>query len=300
MIPFGAGACFFPPPIDLEEVTPDAASTDAPDDLADALPPPCDLDADFTEPQEVGGFEAFAQGHAGGGMSADELTVVLAGYGEDGGWDAYIATRSSRDQPFGDVRELAASTPYLEYWPQLTPDGLELYFHADVPGRSPPSDVFVATRTSTSLEFGPSEPVLALAQSTVGELSVFPLEHAIYLNVQAVPGQALSTYRAARTVGGVAAPTPVEGIPVGAENPVVSADERTILFARRDGSEPYEIWIATRSSPAVAFDPPRPVAGVNTGLDEWPTYLTADGCRLYFQRRVADTSASGLWVASRP
>jgi hypothetical protein len=81
---------------------------------------------------------------------------------------------------------------------------------------------------------------------------------------------------------------------------VVSGDELTLYYAT-DGApgEVFgDIWVTTRPSRDVAFGEPTIVTGVNTSYDEFPQWISPDGCRLYLGRSTTDTD-NYLFVAER-
>jgi hypothetical protein len=79
-------------------------------------------------------------------------------------------------------------------------------------------------------------------------------------------------------------------------------DELTIYFAslRTDGGAKgnLDIWMARRSSVDEQFGLPRNVAKLNTPLSEYPTWISADGCRLYIAKGEANDSFD-IYVATR-
>jgi hypothetical protein len=67
--------------------------------------------------------------------------------------------------------------------------------------------------------------------------------------------------------------------------PVVAPDELTIYFVAQDSATRTDIWTATRATKADSFGEAAPVVEVNTDLgNEVPSFISADGCRLYFDR----------------
>ncbi len=92
-------------------------------------------------------------------ISADGLTLYFdsncpGGYG---GWDIYITTRATKNDPWGDA--VVAPKPInrtgnaadLEPW--ISPDGLEIYFTADRAGGYGNMDIWVARRTTEAAQW---------------------------------------------------------------------------------------------------------------------------------------------------
>jgi hypothetical protein len=46
------------------------------------------------------------------------------------------------------------------------------------------------------------------------------------------------------------------------------------------------IWVATRTSTSDPFGAPRAVAELDQGTDAFPSWVSADNCRLYFSKKV--------------
>jgi hypothetical protein len=79
-------------------------------------------------------------------LSADELTIVFNNP-DVGGWDMYIATRSSRDFAFGTARNLSEiNTAGTEQRPFLSPDALSIYWSLG-------GKIYEATRSSLNDPF---------------------------------------------------------------------------------------------------------------------------------------------------
>jgi Tol biopolymer transport system component len=82
-------------------------------------------------------------------LSSDELTMVFNDPAI-GGWDMYIATRTSRTSAFSDVRSLSEiNTAGAEMRPFLSPDALSIYYCDGSSGH-----IFEATRQSLNDQFG--------------------------------------------------------------------------------------------------------------------------------------------------
>ena len=71
-------------------------------------------------------------------------------------------------------------------------------------------------------------------------------------------------------------------------DPTLSPDEQVIVFAslRPGGLGGTDLWYAV-GSPGVGltFDPPQLMPGINSAESDGETFLSADGCELYFSSR---------------
>jgi hypothetical protein len=78
--------------------------------------------------------------------------------------------------------------------------------------------------------------------------------------------------------------------------PVASADELTLYFAVHNGPSDAvahtDLWMAVRSSRSSPFAL-RELAELNTGAHEVPSFISEDGCRLYFDRTTRTPFAWG-------
>jgi hypothetical protein len=84
--------------------------------------------------------------------------------------------------------------------------------------------------------------------------------------------------------------------------PVLSPDGLRIYFAsdRPSGAGLLDIYTATRAVVTGAFAAPQRVAELSTASNDAPTWLSPDGCRLYFVSDRAGGTGLDLYVASKP
>ena len=91
-------------------------------------------------------------------LTADDLVIVFDSPfrpGSTGGHDLFMASRTSTEEPFGNIRELSEiNTTENESGPSLLPDGLTLYFNSTNRDEHTGSNVFKATRSSLIEPFG--------------------------------------------------------------------------------------------------------------------------------------------------
>jgi hypothetical protein len=80
----------------------------------------------------------------------------------------------------------------------------------------------------------------------------------------------------------------------------VPSDDGMYIYFRSDhgdaGGLPH-IWVARRISPGGTFTFARPVTELNSAADDEPTWLSADGCRLYLSSGRSGTMH--VYVAER-
>lgn len=102
--------------------------------------------------------ELHVDGETAGEMSltGDELQIFFHSIrpGGTGGIDLWTATRTSTEEPFGNIRPLyELNTPENDAGPHVMPDGLTLYFMSNRSGY-PTGQIFKATRLSRNETFG--------------------------------------------------------------------------------------------------------------------------------------------------
>ena len=90
--------------------------------------------------------------------------------------------------------------------------------------------------------------------------------------------------------------------------PVVSADKLTVYFSSNrtnsvigpDGHTPsYDIWMAHRARVTDTFPEPARVTELSTPADEYPGWLSADNCRMYFSSIDSTGQHLDIYMASR-
>jgi Tol biopolymer transport system component len=227
-------------------------------------------------------------------LSPDGLTIYFAS-NRDGTWDVFQATRSSRTEAFSSVeKNLEVSTDTdAETRFALSKDGLEAFLATDRPGGAGGSDIWRATRSSTTTPFSPADfkPVAALS-SSANEWDPYPsadglrLYYVIHDWVDGMGGTEIVVAARSDPQAAFSAPAAVQGVnsSVVDDNPAVTADERVIVFSseRPGGQGDKDIWYAVSASDTDDFSSPKPVPAVNSANDDSELYITPDGCELYF------------------
>jgi hypothetical protein len=282
-----------------------AAPIDAPklvDTLDSAPAQRCNATAPFGSAINLGSAVNTAANEATPRLSPDELTIVFSRLNADGTWDMYTASRTSATEAFGSASVMASlNSVYTDLWPTLTPDSLGIYFNTDrnnsMTGNE---DVFYAGRASAAADF--DAPAIA---------SGFQLND----NQPYVAGDGLAVYFSSstrpETTGGTdLLYAPIDGsgnvgtaqvligdvnTPANEQVPVVTPDELTLFFCRSNGTDD-DIYTASRSSMSSPWSAGSAVPGYATvGVEEVPTWISPDGCDLYFYDNGSDMpDAQGL------
>jgi len=266
---------------------PDAPAADASIDAAAA----CDPRANFGTPMPLAGFATGGTEYAPR-LSPDELTLYTSGPLGDGSTrsDLYVATRASVETAFGHPTRLTTSSEADDYNPTVSSDGLTLFFDSTRGGG--PRRLYVAARSTTLGEFGSASLLAGVGSAVAEDADIQPFVSAdgveLWFSSSRTGGRgATDLWRALRSGAGFGAPEAIVGLSssVADELPLVSADRLTVYFGSNRGGDGttggFDIWTARRTTVDDGFPSPTPLAHVNTAGNDFPTWLSPDGCRLY-------------------
>jgi hypothetical protein len=197
-----------------------------------------------------------------------------------GGGDIFVTTRASVSAPWGTptvVPELSSTSG--ETTPKISSDGLTIYFASDRLGAG--YDLFVSTRASrTSAWSTPSAVVELNTAFRETGASMSPTELSLVLTSDRDGNT--DSYLATRTSPTAAWSTPVaiaEANSPGYEaDPCLTHQDRVLVFeSDRPGSDGLgDLYIATRASSAVPFDPPVPLTELNSPTYEEDAFISDD------------------------
>jgi hypothetical protein len=269
----------------------------------------CDPSAVFGPPVPVADVNTSTASNIGARLTADELTMYFASLRvANNGYDLYLATRPSVGLAFtvrGPIEEL--STTESERSPSLAADGLELAFTFG-------TDVKIARRTSTSGPFAAAELLAAANEDLRADIDPFMAPNGdVYFASNRATGAPSRTaiYFVKRLVDGgfeQATAVPVQPSLAGPASdgyPVLSSDGLALYFGstRTDDSGDVEgdIWMVRRDAPNAAFGPPTRIGALSSpGFADFPTWLSADNCRLYLSSTRGGNGIFQIYVATRP
>jgi hypothetical protein len=273
----------------------DAALGDAPPSAR------CDPTAAFGTPKPLATLNGPTE-DLGGRLSADQLTILFSRTNTDMTWDIYSATRSATTDAFGTPQVVGPlNTIYSELWPALTPDGLTVYFMSDriAPGSY---GMWAAKRTATTAAWGPP---MAVADLMTGDATPFVANATGFYFASGTRTGAGKNDIFRATLSATGAMTMIGGViggvdtPASEDIPILTADELHMFFARNNGTD-FDIYEASRSSTSDGFGAAAAVPGLAmAGFDELPSWISADGCDLYYSS-AAGVTGSDLFVVSRP
>jgi Tol biopolymer transport system component len=277
-------------------------STDA--SVAGNAPARCSPTASFGAPTALTSLNTTADDERAE-LSADELTIYFSSSrpGGVGGFDIYKATRTSITAPFGNVILVPGmNTTGNERGPRVTPDGLSMYVYSTAAGVAG-QHIMLASRTGTTLPFSGLQ-VLAKVNGTTDDVDPYLLQNGNVLYFTSNRAGNYGLYRSSKIAGAFSTPLLVSGDNLDSasleNSPVVTPDELTLYFSsdRPGGLGSLDIYTSTRSTTADAFGAPIALTSVNTASTDTPTWVSPDGCALYFSRAETNVGYQ-LYVAMR-
>ncbi len=226
-------------------------------------------------------------------ISSDDLRLYFSSE-RSGGGDIYVASRSSPLAPFG-LPVVATDLDSASYDSRVSMTANELIAveASDRPGTAGNTDLWLATRTSTSDGFS------GFTRAPFGATNDFdpqldPEVNAAGTRVYFADGYPQRIVVISRTDPSAAFGPMVDLIPGGGDSdPALSVDERLILFGSTRGGGPGggDIWYTTRASAVtMTLDTPKLVPAVNGAGSDGDPALSDDGCTLYFS-----SYRSGNW-----
>jgi hypothetical protein len=275
-----------------------AAATDAPDGTSAA----CDLSKDFGPPSLVPGVIDSPSHDDGFWLLPDELTVFTSGDrsldGSVGDFDIMTGVRANTATPFSSLSIVAVSTTYPDRSPVVTGDGRRGYL---------PQEIWVATRSSALVPFAAAQKADApLNAATHNQVNWVSQDGTTLYGASREGTGDWNIWRTTKQTAGFAAPTLVASLnsPSNDTAVVLTPDERQAFFAsnRPGGMGVDDIYYATRADSNAGFSTPVPLTSINSALAEYPSWVSPDGCRLYFSSRDREGGLGNydVYVTSRP
>lgn len=231
-------------------------------------------------------------------LSADGLQLFFAsdlpeGYG---GNDLYVSRRASLEETFGEPENLGPmfNGSGRDQSPNLSYDGLELYFVSDREGGQGGMDIWVSRRDTIESPWGEPENADPNINSYGNEWDPYLLNNGLTLyffsNRDHPSGGSNIWYsrRANRNEPWGEPENIYDSIDFAHVSfPIISEDELFILFAsdRAGGYGGVDLWTASRTDTNEPFGYPRNLGPqINTEYCDWGGFLSRDRQRLIFVR----------------
>jgi hypothetical protein len=190
--------------------------------------------------------------------------------------------------PFGAPRALnELNSTTVDWGGFISVDKRELWFASD---RSTGTLIYRTQRASLGDPFDP--PTLVDVGIAVAVDDPFLSDDGLVLWFDS--GALATPYTETRSTPATAfgAPQPVNELDSVASDaaPSITSDELTVVFDSSRSGNP-DLYIATRSTPTAAFDPPQPIASLDTFGNETSPSISGDGNTLVF---VSDRLEQGV------
>jgi len=224
----------------------DSVSDANSDVMTDADAHVCDPTKPFADVRQLGGVNS-SDDEGSPTFSADELTIYYFSNRQSPGtpdFDAYVATRATRDESFGLPAPVAAvNTSMDERGGSLAADGLSLFFYSL---RLNGYDLYVSSRTNIAASFGAPTSLSTLNTNDYDQ-DPFITADSQFLYFTRTPSTGVSAiYRASTGPTGFGNVVAVTELNSGnATSPVLSADGMIIYFSSdRLGSAGSLAWIS--------------------------------------------------------
>jgi Tol biopolymer transport system component len=198
---------------------------------------------------------------------------------------AYVSTRTNgtfgMPMPIVELNVASATNP------QVSADGLTLYFASSRPPSAGASDIFRTTRPTPDALWGTPISVTSL-NSAADETGGATTDDGRLLVMTRFVGARAQLFGSTldNSSGTWLGPVEMPNVNMPSANNAHGCFDGTgtrLVFASDRGGD-YDIYLATRPSRTVAFGTPVPIAAVNTVEDEADPCLSTDGRTLYFAR----------------
>jgi len=263
----------------------------------DGAPAACDVTKPFGTAVEVPGLHDPTANDTHATLTDDELTVYFASDRANvtaGTLHIYSATRATRTAAFGAPGQVGSTfSDNGDSNPSISPDGNTIVFDSLRPPTSGLVHLFMATRTSAAVVFPqatliPGDSILAPSLSPDGNV--------IY--AASLGSGGLVRFDKAGVGFGAAQ---MVALPFGnSVTSPVTRDDLTLFLALGEGTG-TEILVSKRASTSSPWSMPTTVTELKTAaVEAEPSWLSADGCRLYLRYKASANGRSTIFVATRP
>jgi Tol biopolymer transport system component len=247
-------------------------------------------------------------------ISADGLTLIFTSDRADGagGYDLWLASRTSPSGSFGAPENMAElNSPDSDSAPELSADGLTLFFASDRGGGQGDFDLWFATRPDSTSAFGAPENLVEVnTEHTERAPSISSDGETLYFSSDR-PSEDPDSGSSDIWVATRDDATSAFGEPVFADgintvdvesDPEISDDGDTLFFGsdRPDGEGGPDIWYAERTGDASQFGEAANLPGANSAFVDGYPDLSEDGRTLYLaSRRSGGAGEMDLWTLTR-
>lgn len=277
-----------PAPVDASSTV--DASPDAP---SEASAPGCNLDAPFEQAKLV----EYRPSSDAGAIPLSGVLRLNATNETSGAFDAvqgpstkiFLATRSG--DGFLGADEIAASPTVVHSSPALSRGGKYVFFSAVASGKSAIHRITSDGKDFTSAELWLGNPQADLVMPYLAnDAALYFVQGSTAMQVS-VGGPDAS--------GKAGTPTPVAGVPTTVNALAVNADETILYYGEGNSFDTAAIHEMRKTGGAWVAQGTAPLTIPGLQKLESPTWLSADGCRIYV-RAWPSVVDRALYVATKP
>ncbi len=280
---------------DVEGQAPPLPLRDASSPIDAALPSDAstptgqDARADAASPPPLGPFDtpvlldAFA-GADDASFTADGLEMYMDVNDSD---QIHVATRASRDEPWGDSTPVDVGDDNRGKTPWITPDGLALYFAAERAGGPGGSDIWWIRRPDRVSPWGDPQPLSNLNSSSEEFGPSVSPDHLQLVLTRAslgLGGQELWLAQRDSVEAPWEAPTllSVSDPDKKDSDAVFGADGLELWWVHAVTDDNHDLYFARRAALNLPFETPTPATELNSSAHEGDPWLSPDGREIVF------------------
>lgn len=263
----------------------------------------------FGPPVHLGAPLSTADSDGSPSISADELSIYFDSDrpGGSGIWDIWVATRSAKDHAWGTPENIgwSVNTWNTEAQPDISTDGLSLFFMSDRAGGYGGRDLWVATRRTpddpwgTPVNLGPR--VNSAGSEGQPNISADGLQ--LYFHSDRSGGLPDIWVTTRRTIDSAwETPERLSSVNNSSldQGPGISSNGLALFFeSARPGNVTRNIYVSTRPTVFDSWQTPIYVEGINSSSRDADPDLSFDGRTLYFtSHRAEGFGYEDLWQTS--
>jgi Tol biopolymer transport system component len=227
-------------------------------------------------------------------VASDDLSLYFASL-RSGTWDLHVASRTSKTDPWSNVMSLGndVNSFALEGSPDISSDGLTIFFNSDRAGGQGNRDIWMTTRLSLASQWDKPRNLGPVVNSNSFEGWPTITADGLSLYYSRGPndseGEIVVSQRASLAD---AWGQPVSlGVSGGTAD--ISPDGLKLFFANTGPHGGIDIWAMTRANRNAPFGAPKVLpAPINTSGDDFSPNLSEDGRTFTFYSRGA------IWQAA--
>ncbi|HXN45572.1 MAG TPA: hypothetical protein VN893_02965 [Bryobacteraceae bacterium] len=250
----------------------------------------------FSAPTLVTGLVSDTTGARGPSLTGDELELYLScQQAGETDFHIWVSTRTSRDAAWSPAPLVPEpiSSAYNEQDPDVSPDGLTIYFASDRSGAG--YQIYSSRRTVRGQPWGDPTLISELGSSTLDVRGPSVDPSGLFMIFCSAPQgtEDFSLYSASRTGptkswGNVQALSGINSDMADAD-PALFHDSLSLIWSSRapTNGKTWDLVEVSRPDPATPFSAaPIPLDSLNTGVSERYPWVSQDGAHILFSREA--------------